>query len=140
MGVYMEKNLDRFWVSFKQWYLYELPQSNLLKEDFIIPNLNLQNAVFIHNKLFVGNIHQGEVLNVINKRNLKNNMHQNIQTITEIIIKIISQSKLEKKDIYISLIKSNLENGDIDTLDKFYCKLMFIKDEIKHDSGVLSFI
>ena len=31
----MEKNLDRFWVSFKQWYLYELPQSNLLKEDFI---------------------------------------------------------------------------------------------------------
>ena len=67
-------------------------------------------------------------------------MHQNIQTITEIIIKIISQSKLEKKDIYISLIKSNLENGDIDTLDKFYCKLIFIKDEIKHDSGVLSFI
>lgn len=115
-------------------------ESDLLKEDFIIPNLNLQNAVFINNKLFVGNIHQGEVLNVINKRNLKNNMHQNIQTITEIIIKIISQSKLEKKDIYISLIKSNLENGDIDTLDKFYCKLMFIKGEIKHDSGVLSFI
>ena len=44
---------------------------DLLKEDFIIPNLNLQNAVFINNKLFVGNIHQGEVLNVINKRKFK---------------------------------------------------------------------
>lgn len=31
----MENNLDRFWVSFKQWYLYELPQNNLIKEQFI---------------------------------------------------------------------------------------------------------
>lgn len=31
----MEKHLDKFWVSFKQWYLCELPQSNLLKECFI---------------------------------------------------------------------------------------------------------
>ena len=35
LGVYMENNLDRFWVSFKQWYLYELPQNNLIKEQFI---------------------------------------------------------------------------------------------------------
>ena len=35
LGVYMENNLDRFWVSFKQWYLYELPQNNLINEQFI---------------------------------------------------------------------------------------------------------
>ena len=31
----MENNLDRFWVSFKQWYLYELPQKNLIIHIFI---------------------------------------------------------------------------------------------------------
>ena len=31
----MKNNLNKFWVSFKQWYIYELPQSDLLKECFI---------------------------------------------------------------------------------------------------------
>lgn len=113
-------------------------ESDLLKQDFIVPSLNLQNTVLVNNKLFVANIHQGEMLNIMSRRNLNNNIQQKIQTTADIMLKIISQSKLDKKDIYMSKLKKSLEEVNIDTLDQFYCKLKFVKNEINQENVVLS--
>ena len=121
------KNIDYLFNLFMEYIKFE---SDLLEENFIIPNLTSKNTILLQNKLFVANIHQVEVLDIINKHDLENNIHKNIQITADYMLKILNQSKLDKKDVYMSKLKNDLTNSNIYTLNQFYYKLKSIKDEI----------
>ncbi|MDO5010145.1 MAG: hypothetical protein Q4E31_04910, partial [Intestinibacter bartlettii] len=60
-----------------------------------------------------------------------------IQITADYILKIVGQSKLDKKDIYINKLKNDLTNSNIHTLNQFYYKLKSIKDEITNAESLI---